>query len=83
MTGYCSARQVTSVCPSLALQTIAVLPSATLTTATTMASVHTTWANFQSAGENTHRLACSLSIQIRSVVRGVLGFSCVCFSAAW
>lgn len=58
VTGYCSAKQATNVCPSLALQTIAVLLSATLITATTMASVHTTRANFQCVGKNKQRQAC-------------------------
>lgn len=78
VTGYCSAQQATNVCPSLELQTIAVRLSVILTTATTTASVHTTQANFQFAGENiyTHRgtNSCMLVIYLFVHLRNF----CVC-----
>ena len=53
VTGYCSAKQVTSVCPNTALQAIAAPLCAILTTATTTASARTTRASNQCVGKNT------------------------------
>lgn len=61
VTGYCSAKQVTSVCPNMALQTIAAPQCAALTTATTTASARTTRASYQCAGKNTQTVTLHLS----------------------
>lgn len=84
VTGYFSVQQATSVRLSLALQTIAVPPFATSTTATTMASVHTTQNNFQSAGKNTLRHSCSytdfVSLHPSEKVVSMSSSSCLCVS---